>query len=112
MNDQDVLTVLSDKIDHIAESQHNLEVSFARLEAAMVPRHEVASEVEKRLLVSSYISDQTVLERRLTKLEQAPQSTRAWMNTIISGAGCLASIIIGGASITVSILVASHIIGR
>ena len=98
-----------DKLDSVASGQQKLEISFAKLEASIMPRHEILIEIEKRMPVTSYIADKDAIMERIQKLENAPQSTRAWMNTIIAASGCLSSLMVGVTSITVSLIAIFHV---
>jgi|SRR5579885_1253539 len=102
---------LADKLDRIIEKQTMLEVSLGELRAGIMPRHEIDAEIEKRVSLSSYLSDKTAIENRLKDLEEAPSATWARAGILISGSiGCL-GLALSCVSIVVAILVASHIIG-
>ena len=98
-----------EKLDSVASGQQKLEVSFAKLEASIMPRHEILIEIEKRMPVTSYIADKDAIMERINKLEAAPQSARAWINTMIAGAGCLSSLMIGAISVAVSLIAIFHV---
>lgn len=98
---------LSDKIDQVASGQTKLEVALGRLEASMMPRHEIAAAVAERVPMTIYLSDKAALEMQIKELKAAPQAT--WVKAgilISSGVGCL-SLIIGAAGVIIALLVAT-----
>ena len=103
--------MLADKIDKLFDYVQTLQVSLARLEASMMPRPEIVTEIEKKVSIAAYLSDQDSIKDRLAKLENTPADTRAWLNTWIAGAGCLLSTLLAGGSLTVSLLMLAHVIG-
>lgn len=99
------------KLDRMLEKQIALEVSMGELRAGMMPRHEIDAEIEKRVSISSYLSDKTSIENRLKNLEDAPSTAWSRAGVLISaGIGCL-GFLVGCVSILVSIMIATHLIG-
>lgn len=98
------------KLDRLLEKQTHLEISLGEIRASMMPRAEIDMEVEKRVSISSYLSDKTAIENRIKNLEDAPSSAWARAGILVSGGiGCL-GLLVGSASILVSILIAVHAI--
>lgn len=101
----------ANKLDRMLEKQTHLEVSIEGLRASIMPRAEIDMEIEKRVSVSSYLSDKNNIENRLKNLEDAPSTTWSRAGVLISsGIGCL-GLIVSAVAILVTILVASHVIG-
>lgn len=101
----------SNKLDRLLEKQTHLEVSMGELRASMMPRAEIDMEIEKRVSITSYLSDKTAIENRLKNLEDAPSSAWVRAGILISGGiGCL-GLLVTTVSILVTILIATHVIG-
>lgn len=99
------------KLDRLLENQVRLEVSMETLRGSIMPRSEVDAEIEKRVSLTSYLSEKSSIENRLKNLEDAPSS--AWGKAgilVSSGIGCL-GLLVGSISIFVSVLIATHAIG-
>lgn len=101
---------LQNKIDQLLHSQNKLEIALAELRSSMMPRHEISAEIEKRVSVTSYLSDKSGIENRLKHLEDAPQSSWSRASVLISsGMGCL-SLMISVFSVVLAFFIATHII--
>ena len=94
------------KIDKLLDNQNRLEVALEALRGSIMPRHEIDAEIEKRVPISTYISDKTSIEGRLKDLEDAPSATWSRTGIILSASiGCL-GLLVGSASIVVTIIIA------
>lgn len=103
---------LTNKLDRMIEKQTALEVAFGELRASIMPRHEIDAEIEKRVPLTTYASDRLNVEERFKRLEDAPSATWSRAGILISGGiGCL-SLVVASIGIFVSILIATHVIGR
>lgn len=98
------------KIDKLVESQNQLAIQVSTLAASVMPRHEIDSELEKRVTLGTYISDKAALEQRVERLENAPQNTWTRFSIIMSsGLGCI-SLITGSCGVVIGVisLIVSH----
>ncbi len=108
--------ILSDKIDKIDEKFTDklttLQVGLGRLEASMMPRHEIEAAVKTRVDVTSYIADKAALEMQINDLKAAPAQT--WVKFGIGSSvifGCLGTFLaLGSTIIGLIALVAAHAI--
>ncbi len=101
---------LANKIDELVRGQNQLAIQLSSLQASIMPRHEIDSELEKRVMIGTYIADKTALEQRVKDLEEAPQSVWSRASILVSsGLGCL-SLLIGssGAIIAVISIIVNH----
>lgn len=106
------MTALTEKIDQLVTMQTKLEVSISRLEASMMPRHEIAAAIETRVLTSVYAVDKIAMERDINELKGRPQAT--WVKTgilVSSVVGCLGAFIASaGVILSIVALAATHVI--
>lgn len=94
---------LQNKIDQLIASQHNLAVEIAELRSSIMSRPEIEADLEKRITIATHIADLTNVDKRLSRLEEAPMGNWTRAGIAISGSiGCL-GLLLSAASVIVAL---------
>ena len=82
-------------IGGLAEAIYSLRDDVKDIKDNLMPRDEIASRL-------------AAITERVIRIENNPQLLRAWIAVLVSSFGCLGTLVLGMASIGVSIWIATH----
>ena len=83
-----------------------IKVAIQNVKGSLVPRAEIEADLDRRVAVDTYISDQKSINERILRIETSPMRMLAWLG---AGTGCLGLLIaFVGICTTIIIAISNH----